>query len=198
MRACRDGGTAIGQALRTLDRSYFAVLYRECRRVVADPELARDIVQETFIRVWRRCATFQSRSELLPWIRAIMRNAALDALRVDRREQSIDADDAMKPELERRIAQLSVERVPTAPDEAHAADVADCFARCWERFSREAPAHAAVIAWIAEDGLDAAEIAALIGRTPGATREFISQCRKRARVYLAEWYQLAFSVDAGS
>jgi len=37
------------------------------------------------------------------------------------------------------------------------------------------------------------EIAALLERTPGATREFISQCRKRARTYLAEWHALAFS-----
>jgi hypothetical protein len=35
------------------------------------------------------------------------------------------------------------------------------------------------------------QIAAILGRTPGATREFVSQCRKKARVYLAEWYALA-------
>ena len=36
------------------------------------------------------------------------------------------------------------------------------------------------------------EIGELLGRTPGATREFISQCRKRARLHLIEWYELAF------
>ena len=53
-----------------------------------------------------------------------------------------------------------------------------------------------MIAWIGEDGLDNEAIAQLLGRTPGATREFISQCRKKARVYLAEWYQLAFGAQA--
>ena len=48
------------------------------------------------------------------------------------------------------------------------------------------------MAWIVEDGLDHAQIGELLGRTPGATREFISQCRKRARLHLAEWYELAF------
>ena len=33
----------------------------------------------------------------------------------------------------------------------------------------------------------------MLERTPGATREFISQCRKRARTYLAEWHALAFT-----
>src|SRR6185503_10531751 len=86
MRACRDGGQAIEQALRTLDRSYFAVLHRDCVRVVRDPETAKDIVQETFIKVWQRCATFQGSSELLPWIKSILRHAMLDRLRKPARE----------------------------------------------------------------------------------------------------------------
>ena len=49
--------------------------------------------------------------------------------------------------------------------------------------------------WIVEDGLSNDDIAQLLDRTPGATREFISQCRKRARVYLAEWY--AITHDTG-
>ena len=55
-----------------------------------------------------------------------------------------------------------------------------------------APAHAAVMTWIVEDGLSHGEIGQLLGRTPGATREFISQCRKRARHHFAEWYEMAF------
>ena len=49
--------------------------------------------------------------------------------------------------------------------------------------------------WIVEDGLDHEQIAELLDRTSGATREFISQCRKRARVHLAQWYELAFGTD---
>ena len=52
-----------------------------------------------------------------------------------------------------------------------------------------------MIAWIVEDGLTHEEIGELLGRTPGATREFISQCRKRARAHFAEWYELAFGND---
>ena len=55
-----------------------------------------------------------------------------------------------------------------------------CFERCWSRFEEASPAHAAVMAWIVEDGLTNEEISELLGRTPGATREFVSQCRKRA------------------
>ena len=58
MAACRNGGAAIASALRTLDRSYFAILPAECRRMVRDADLAQELVHETFIRAWRRGAPF--------------------------------------------------------------------------------------------------------------------------------------------
>src|SRR5271168_17269 len=76
MRACREGGSSIAQALRELDRSFFAILYGGSLRTLRDPDAARDLVQDTFIKVWQRCASFRGDSELLPWIKAILRNAA--------------------------------------------------------------------------------------------------------------------------
>ena len=187
MRACREGGDAIEEALRLLDRSHFATLYGECRRSVRDPEVARDLVQETFIKVWQRCATFRGDSELVPWIRSILRHAILDRLR--RREPEVP----MEPEDD-----VEVPAPADAVDAARRAELDACFARCWRAFEESSPAHAAVLAWIVEDGLTREEISALLGRTPGATREFISQCRKRARVHLAEWYALAASTGGAA
>lgn len=192
IQACREGGAAIERALRMLDASYFDQLYREGLRTLRDGDAARDAVQDAFIRVWQRCATFQGQSELLPWIRAILRNTMLDRLRRAGRELSWE-DDAVSAEAERRLDELAGDANPGPQQDLRASQHADCFQRCWERFEREAPAHAAVIAWIAQDGLSNEEVAELLGRTPGATREYISQCRKRARVYLAEWYELEFS-----
>lgn len=192
MRACRDGGSEIEGALRTLDRSYFATLYRECVRAVRNAEAARELVQETFIKVWQRCASFRGESELLPWMRVILRHAILDQLRRPLREVSMEE---VQPggEVDTRIGELSARQVPRPEEELRRSQLAECFERCWRQFTQAAPEHAQVVAWIAEDGLSHEEIAELLGRTPGATREFISQCRKRARLYLAEWYSLAFT-----
>lgn len=195
MRACREGGAAIEQALRSLDRDFFAILQSRALRYLRDPDAARDLVQDAFIKVWRRCATFHGDSELLPWIEAILRNGVLDWLRRSGRELPFDETAAMNSEIAARIAEISEHEIATPHDELRRAQLADCFQRCWQEFESAAPRHAAVISWIAQDGLTHEEIATLLDRSPGATREFISQCRKRARVHLREWYELAFGYE---
>ena len=192
MRACREGGHAVEAALRALDRAFFGPLHRDCMRAVHDADLAHDLVQETFIRVWQRCATFQGDGELLAWVQAILRNLILDRLRKPVREVPLERDGEMPFEVERRVAELSRESVLRPEDEAARRQLAVTFQRCWERFEQAHPAHATVMRWIAEDGLTNEDIAHLLGRTPGATREFVSQCRKRARPHFAEWYEQAF------
>jgi len=194
MRACREGGAAIEGALRQLDRTYFRVLFRESLRGLNDHESARDLVQDTFIKVWLRCATFQGDSELLPWIKSILRNALLDRLRKPANEIALEAVEDQPGETQLRIAELSEESIPQPDSQAARAQLDACFQRCWQKFEAASPSHALVMAWIVEDGLSHDQIGELLGRTPGATREFISQCRKRARLHLAEWYELAFSV----
>lgn len=194
-RACREGGAAIERTLRELDSAYFERLYREAVRGLRDPDEALDLVQDTFIKVWLRCATFQGTSEVLPWIKSILRHGLLDRLRKAGREVALEDAEGPAPELEARVLELSTDTVSTPHDEARRRQLDECFRRCWEHFERAAPSHALVLSWIVEDGLTHEQIAALLGRTSGATREFISQCRKRARVHLAEWYALASRAD---
>ncbi len=191
IRACRDGGFAIEQALRELDRSFYAILFRDGLRTLGDRDAARDLVQDTFIKVWRRCATFRGDSELLPWIRSILRHGALASLRRPVREIALDADDTITADTSRRLWELSVEGNPSPEQLAHQNEQAVHFQRGWRRFQQEDPLHASVMTWIVEDGLSTEDIAQLLDRTPGATREFISQCRKHARRYLKDWYALA-------
>lgn len=196
MRACREGGSAIEQALRHLDRAFFAILYRDAVRTLRDPAAARDLVQDTFIKVWRRCSTFRGDSDLLPWIRTILRYGAIQSLRGSVREVPLDDHDGLTEEASRRLYEMSIEGNPTPERLARQREQADQFRRCWQRFLREDPLHANVMTWVVEDGLSNEDIAELLDRTPGATREFISQCRKRARYYLADWYALVSESEA--
>src|SRR5579859_592603 len=194
MQACREGGAAIEQALRRLDKAFFAMLFRDGMRTLRDSDAARDLVQDTFIRVWQRCATFRGESELLPWIKAILHHAAIERLRRGNREEPMEDEKGLTEGAARRIEELSLERNPTPEDHTRREERAAAFRRGWQHFEREDPLHANVMRWVVEDGLNNEDIAQLLGRTPGATREFVSQCRKSARRYLGEWYTLAHDI----
>jgi DNA-directed RNA polymerase specialized sigma24 family protein len=127
---------------------------------------------------------------LLPWIKSILRHAAIERLRQRSREVPMEDYDGLTDHAAARILETSISHNPTPDQIAGGQEHAEYFRKGWSRFLEEDPLHAHVMAWVVEDGLTNEDIAQLLGRTPGATREFISQCRKRARLYLAEWHAL--------
>ncbi len=187
--ACREGGPAIELAFRSVVRDYSGALLREGWLALRDADLARDLLQETLLKVWRACASFRGDSELYPWLAGILRRAAIDRLRRQRPEVAID--DLAGGAEGLLAAGNGIDQASANPQhQAETQQSREVFARCAERFSAEQPQAAEVIRWIVEDGLAPADIAALIGRSPGATREYLSQCRKKARHYFADWYRL--------
>lgn len=191
MRACREGGPRVESALATLHRDYGRALWSEGWRALRDPHLAQDLLQETLLKVWRACASFRGDAELYPWLVAILRRTAIDTLRRQRPEEPIDDDQGrLRDEVESAWSVWREDLVHTPLQRLQQQQAEALFRRCAERFAAEQPQAAEVIRWIAEDGLTPAQVSDLIGRTPAATREYISQCRKKARQYFAEWYAL--------
>ena len=64
-------------------------LHVHCYRMLGSFEESEDLVQETFLRAWRRRDTFQGRSSLRAWLYKIATNACLDAL--DKRPRTVSA-----------------------------------------------------------------------------------------------------------
>ena len=58
-----------------------------CYRMLGSFEESEDLVQETFLRAWRRRQTFEGRSSLRAWLYRIATNACLDAL--DKRPRTV-------------------------------------------------------------------------------------------------------------
>lgn len=194
-QACREGGRLIEAWLRVVDREHGARFYREAAAALRSWQAAEDVVQEAMVKVWQRCATFHGPGDPVAWIHQVVRHTLLDALRQRSaqapREEPLQGDDGLlTPQAEQAVVGLSLARAD-APEQALAErQVEAVFRQCFERFAAEHPQHATVLRWVVEDGLDNAAIEALLERSPGATREFISQCRKKSRPFFAPWYAL--------
>jgi RNA polymerase sigma-70 factor (ECF subfamily) len=82
---CRPSG-CVGlcteETLAAVYRVHRGPLLRQARTILGDPGLAEEVVQETFVRAWRACSTFDpDGSPMLVWLSVILRNLALDRMR---------------------------------------------------------------------------------------------------------------------
>ncbi len=75
----------LGTALTILMEGYGEELYRHCRQVLGDAELASDVHQTVFVQAYRDLVKFQSRSSFRTWLYAIARHRCLDALKKRKR-----------------------------------------------------------------------------------------------------------------
>jgi RNA polymerase sigma-70 factor (TIGR02960 family) len=92
-----------------------------CYRMLGSFEEAEDLVQETFLRAWRKRETFEGRSSFRAWLYRIATNACLDALA--RRPRRLAAQQAEVPWLQPFPDEL-LEEIPAAEDEPDIAVVA--------------------------------------------------------------------------
>lgn len=65
-------------------------LYRFAMVVARDPDLAGDLVQDTFIRALDRRDQFREGAPLAPWLRRILHNLAIDRVRRSSREVVVE------------------------------------------------------------------------------------------------------------
>ncbi len=75
----------VGQAMR----DYESPLIGYAATILNDPDLARDVVQDTFVRLCQQDPA-KIRDSLKPWLFTVCRNRALDLLRKNRRSQPLE------------------------------------------------------------------------------------------------------------
>lgn len=69
--------------------NYSGALYAVILNIVPDKELASDILQEVFIKIWKQIDTYDNtKGRLFTWMLNISRNSAIDALRSKSYQQS--------------------------------------------------------------------------------------------------------------
>ena len=85
-------------------------LFPVVRRIVVERDLAEEVLQETYLTIWRKAGQFdRSRGTSLGWIAAIARNRAIDRLRRDNCRPREDlALDVAEDGVERLVAESAI------------------------------------------------------------------------------------------
>jgi RNA polymerase sigma-70 factor (ECF subfamily) len=138
---------------------------------VADPELARDLVQETFLRAWRRLPEIAplTADRQRAWIFTVARNLAIDSYRAGAARQAAEAalrqqagtletaepGPHLRAESRERLAQLDA-AIRQLPDEQRL-----------------------VLSMATAGGLTSRQIGEALGEPPGTVRYRLSQARKQ-------------------
>ena len=172
MRAFREGDAT---AFDALFQRWSGRLLRYLERMVREPAVAEELVQETFLRVHRAREKWEPSARFSTWLYTIATNVALNELRRPFRRsphESTDDDLAGSP---RELAAAG----PPPDEVAHARRMGDAV----ETALAELPERQRAALWLtAVEGLSYAEVATSLETTPQSVKALVH----RGRSALAE------------
>lgn len=180
IKLIRAGGKAMDAGVKALyDTTAQPMLRFFVYRGTSGDE-AKDILQETFIKVIRSAGSYSGQGEAKSWIWQIARNCLIDH---QRKQGSLaNHETAVNDEQWESLAQTTPD--PNATSCAVPDSVDECVSAGLDQFNRREPERALVL-MLQMDGMSIEDIGFRIGRTIAATKEYLSQCKKKIQPYIA-------------
>jgi RNA polymerase sigma factor (sigma-70 family) len=173
--------TRDADALGELFQRYAARFIAALRRRGFSPTDAEDIVQTCFLKIIGAGSALHNVTAPGGYLWRTLLNAASDHVGNNRRFV------ALEPCNSDEQASISIlERLSTTDTTEARLDIDRCVYTAWERLLATAPDRAQALEWAIIDELSGQEIAQLLNRSYGATREFLSQCRRVLRTLISD------------
>lgn len=156
------------RAFETLYRSVGPRLHGVALRFMGRPDLAEEVLQESFVRIWNNASRYEPHlSAPLTWMVNITRNQAIDQLRKHRDRPLSDLEE-----------QSLVDETPSAHEQLNSAREASVLNRCLD--SLEGMQRQSItIAYF--QGLSGAELAEQLAAPLGSVKSWIRRGMERLR-----------------
>ncbi len=172
------------EAFRVLVELHQGRLFRLAARVLRDDDLARDAVQDAFLKAYVSLRRFEGRSSFYTWLYRLTLNVCLDMRRRSKSDRTVEWPDAgaeggaaFEP-----VAAAGHEPPETGPEsELERSEIRESVGRAIE----ELPAEARETLLLREvDGLSYAEIAEALGIPKGTVMSRLHYARRRVQKLL--------------
>jgi RNA polymerase sigma-70 factor (ECF subfamily) len=173
------GGEDREFAVRVFYERYASAMMRFYMYRGLSADEAQDVFQNTLIKVIRNAASYHDSGQENAWFWQISRNVLTDYQRQKYRSQEIE------------VAVEYLEDLPVAAPETDTAvqSVDGCVESGLSRFKEKEPDRVYALS-LQMNGYSIKEIGERIGRTVAATKEYLSQCRKKAQPFVAHCFEL--------
>lgn len=158
--------TSRQQRFEAAYRSLYGPVCGFVLRRVSSPEVAADVVAETFLTLWRRLDDGPPGEALRPWTYGIARRVIANHLRGERRR------DALADRLAVELAQVTAQLPDPADGVVEQAGVRAALARL-------SPRDQDLLRLVAWEGLTADELGVVLGIRPAAARLRLHRARRR-------------------
>lgn len=172
------GGRDGEKALEFLYRKHRRAMLAFVRSLGLDADNAEDVVHNVFLQVVKKAGTFRGESAVSSWLFGMARNGAMDVFRKGGKELGLD-DESWQHIANTVAADIACPLEP-APQKA----LQDCVNQAYRAFAKSHPAAAELIHQSTVNDWDGKAIAEFLGRTAGAAREYLSQCKKKLKPFL--------------
>jgi len=156
------------RAFADLYREHVAAVRRVAYRLVGNPDVTADVVQDTFSRALVHLPELREPDRFRPWLLSIARRAATDQLRARRRVTSFDETD------DEALASSGPGPEAFAELRELVRQVQSCMAGLSKR-------DATAVAMVTHLGFTPVEVADSLGVTPGAAKVIVHRARRRLR-----------------
>ncbi|VAW85440.1 hypothetical protein MNBD_GAMMA16-191 [hydrothermal vent metagenome] len=163
--------------INELYTKYSPSLKSYLRRKCQSNELAEDLTQDTFVKIFKKFDLLPPEPGTKPYILSMGHNLLKDHWRKTNKERLVSD---IKDE---EIANLTSDDDASVTNDYTFYSLRDCIRDAFQRFAKVHEEKSDALRRAAIEGWSTVELANFLGRSPGATREFISQCRKAFKLY---------------
>lgn len=146
------------------------------------PEEAKDVLQETMVKIVRSAESFGGDGSAKSWMWQIARNCLIDH---QRKAGTLTSHETTVSDEHWQL----LEEITPDPVCGNKGSVDECVTVGLDAFGQREPDRALVLL-LQMDGHSIEEIGLRIGRTIAATKEYLSQCKKKIQPYIAHCTEL--------
>lgn len=171
-------------AFETIVTRYQARVFRLAWRLTANEGDAADVLQETFLHVYRKLATFRGDSRFGTWLYRIATNAALMQRRARSRRPSEPLDAFLPCFDEKGLHAATPAELQSAANVEHQLDRRRLAEKALAAIDRLPDSYREAFVLRDLEEMTTAEVADILGLDPAAVRQRIHRARMMLRGYL--------------